>query len=473
MSQDEPLGFVSESGAFDRASGVIRPDVDIRPGSYLRLRAPSGPDVLVSVRGVRWGGGVFTTETASYHLRHLDQLEHRAATTFQLLDLIFIGSLRATGKLDRRPRSIRAGSAIESLQPAELSALLELNSASAVRLGELTSHPGVHVGISAEELGSAHLAIVGQTGSGKTNVQRLVRRGLQGIPEARLSYVVFDFHDEFRSSGVTEQELNPPFAFGPRDLQYEVLAELLPGLSLPQQDLLAVALDRKPGSIDALIQAIMSSKGTEASRRVLARRLNLLDKARAFSRTDDLAGRVASQVRKPGHGAILRLGSVQSELAQVFIGSVVRHLMVERMHGGVSRVVLLVDEAHRLMSPQASQTATRSFRLVAQEGRKFGVTMVLATQRPSLIDATILSQCGSFVSLRLTSEGDSRAVGHAMEVRAAELSALGVGQGIFRRVGSPDPFWIDFELEKGEPQSVKEKELRDPSAVRQQQLFDW
>ncbi|MEM2791409.1 MAG: ATP-binding protein, partial [Thermofilaceae archaeon] len=71
---------------------------------------------------------------------------------------------------------------------------------------------------------------------------------------------------------------------------------------------------------------------------------------------------------------------------------------------------------------------------IASEGRKFGVFLILVTQRPSRIDADALSQCNSQIILRITNPYDQRAVAEASERLGEEimrdLPGLNVGEAI-------------------------------------------
>ncbi|MEM4762153.1 MAG: ATP-binding protein, partial [Thermofilum sp.] len=71
---------------------------------------------------------------------------------------------------------------------------------------------------------------------------------------------------------------------------------------------------------------------------------------------------------------------------------------------------------------------------IASEGRKFGVFLILVTQRPSRIDADALSQCNSQIILRITNPHDQRAVAEASERLGEELMrdlpGLNVGEAI-------------------------------------------
>lgn len=77
-------------------------------------------------------------------------------------------------------------------------------------------------------------------------------------------------------------------------------------------------------------------------------------------------------------------------------------------HGiGRSRPLLVVlEEAHRYLGESASNMARTAANRIAREGRKYGVGLMLVTQRPSELPDTALAQCGSLVAMRLTNSAD-------------------------------------------------------------------
>ncbi|MEI8180432.1 ATP-binding protein [Aestuariivirga sp.] len=75
--------------------------------------------------------------------------------------------------------------------------------------------------------------------------------------------------------------------------------------------------------------------------------------------------------------------------------------------GGRSRPLMVVlEEAHSYLGSQSKGRAASAARRIAKEGRKYGVGLMLVSQRPSEIDNTILAQCGTIVAMRLTNEAD-------------------------------------------------------------------
>lgn len=76
---------------------------------------------------------------------------------------------------------------------------------------------------------------------------------------------------------------------------------------------------------------------------------------------------------------------------------------------------MVCDEAHlylpKLDSADAGQSRSlETFERIAKEGRKYGVSLLVVSQRPSDLNTTILSQCNNFLSLRLSNDRDQSAV---------------------------------------------------------------
>lgn len=78
-----------------------------------------------------------------------------------------------------------------------------------------------------------------------------------------------------------------------------------------------------------------------------------------------------------------------------------------KQEAGRERPLLVVlEEAHVYLGAGSKSRAAAAARRIAKEGRKYGVGLMLVSQRPSEVDTTILSQCGTVVALRLTNDSD-------------------------------------------------------------------
>lgn len=123
---------------------------------------------------------------------------------------------------------------------------------------------------------------------------------------------------------------------------------------------------------------------------------------------------------------VLDLSGVPSAVLVHLIGGIL-NITYEAMfwgrslpEGGRSRPELVVmEEAHRYLGKDADNPARDMVQRIVKEGRKFGVGAMIISQRPSEIDETILSQCGTMMALRLSNSADQN------KVKAALPDSLG------------------------------------------------
>lgn len=135
----------------------------------------------------------------------------------------------------------------------------------------------------------------------------------------------------------------------------------------------------------------------------------------------DLPELISSWLNIANPITILDLSGMPSARLELLLGSVVEVLFESAIWGrhldeGMNKVPLLLvmEEAHRYLSNESNGLAKNMIRRIAKEGRKFGVGSMLISQRPSEIDETILSQCGTLFSLRINNSTDRARVKSAM-----------------------------------------------------------
>lgn len=126
-----------------------------------------------------------------------------------------------------------------------------------------------------------------------------------------------------------------------------------------------------------------------------------------------------------------------------------RHLLGLARDGkfGTKPTVVVLDEAHQFLNKNMGDETNRihldAFGLIAKEGRKYGLTVILATQRPRDIPEDVLSQMGMFIVHRLINQRDrevvEKACGSLDASAAAFLPTLGQGEAILVGVDFPMP----------------------------------
>ena len=119
---------------------------------------------------------------------------------------------------------------------------------------------------------------------------------------------------------------------------------------------------------------------------------------------------------------IVNLRNVAHDLLPIILGSLLELLAFERFRRGQDHsfpILLVLEEAHHYLRQWSVDGEDRrdllAYERLAKEGRKFGVSLWLSTQRPSEVSPTVLAQAGTWVAFRLTSEVDLRAISTAGE----------------------------------------------------------
>lgn len=129
---------------------------------------------------------------------------------------------------------------------------------------------------------------------------------------------------------------------------------------------------------------------------------------------------------------IVDLSGVPNEVAGTASAAIARTLFSVKIWQTVteretSPVMLVCEEAHRYVpnSGEAQYEAAQgAIRRLAKEGRKYGIGLMLVSQRPSEIEATVLSQCNSWIVLRITNESDREHVRGVLPDSMAGLTKM-------------------------------------------------
>lgn len=146
---------------------------------------------------------------------------------------------------------------------------------------------------------------------------------------------------------------------------------------------------------------------------------------------------------KKSNVTLIDLSGIPFDVLSITVSLISRVLFeygyyMKRRYGKVDTPLLLVyEEAHKY-APKSSlakyRASTTSIERIAKEGRKYGVTLAIVSQRPSEVSETIFSQCNSFIAMRLTNPDDQNYVkkllpdtlGNITEV----LPSLQCGEGL-------------------------------------------
>ncbi|QDP19480.1 ATP-binding protein [Sphingomonas xanthus] len=307
---------------------------------------------------------------------------------------------------------------------------------------------------------SKHFAVLGSTGTGKsTSVALILHRISQYSPEGHI--VMIDPHGEysaaFKSCGelFNVDNLQLPYWLlnfeehcevmlttqgSERQRDADILAKCLlaartKGKNVEQYGKLTVD-SPIPYLLTDLSQILVSEMGKldRAGDTTPYQRLkNKLDELRADPRygfmfsgmlvNDSMGSFIAKLFRLPSHGrpiSIVDVSGVPSEVTSVVVSVLARMVFDYAIWSRTEaqRPLLLVcEEAHRYVPKDENsggQAVRKILERIAKEGRKYGVSLGLITQRPSDLAEGVLSQCGTIISMRLNNDRDQACVRAAM-----------------------------------------------------------
>jgi DNA helicase HerA-like ATPase len=152
------------------------------------------------------------------------------------------------------------------------------------------------------------------------------------------------------------------------------------------------------------------------------------------------------QLFRPGQCTVLQLNEIDGREQQVIVATLLRRLNQARMdtEKGLAAdgdenylpypAFVLVEEAHNYAPANAEVVTTQILKTILSEGRKFGVSVGLISQRPGRLDSDVLSQCMTQCLMRIVNPIDQARVAESIESVGRdllkELPALSKGQVI-------------------------------------------
>ena len=138
---------------------------------------------------------------------------------------------------------------------------------------------------------------------------------------------------------------------------------------------------------------------------------------------------------KPMQLSVIDLSGLEDEVSD-YIAYKILSEIYEKAAGGEFKypVFVFIEEAHRFIPHEGRTYSSGIIRKISAEGRKFGVFLILITQRPSKIHSDALSQCNSQIIMRITNPEDQRAVSVSSERMSRDLlddlPGLNVGEAV-------------------------------------------
>ncbi|MDP2903812.1 MAG: DUF853 family protein [Methylovulum sp.] len=474
-------------------------------GSYVAIRQ-TGISVLAIVFKM-WGKDRF------------DNAGNRM--TDRLVSLVPVGEILDNGTFIRGVRRYpTSGAGVYVVGMNEINAIFSKFRDYRFFIGQLSSHQNYHLGLDPRALFGRHFAIIGQSGSGKSwTVTSLIQSTVKAMPKSHI--IVLDLHGEYCwkdqhgkvQSAFAENQVNYVDAIemempywimsfvelvdlfidredSSASLQISFMREVIQqlkrkeakqiGLSSVTVDtpvyfpLVEMYLQFKNANEErkdfGKVQGVLFSQFDEFLIRIQSRlndvRYNFLMKPKVHNNSDsmtDLLRQFVGLGEKKANITVIDLSSVPTDIRPAICSQVGR-LAYEFNYWNPERrefpITLICEEAHAYIPREKGgqfDGAKKMMERIAKEGRKYGVSIGVVSQRPTELSETMLAQCSSFICLRTSNPDDQayikKLVPEAEGDLTDTLSSLGRGEALVLGEATPIPTRVQIYRPNPEPKS--------------------
>lgn len=440
---------------------------------------------------------------------------------------------KLTGKLYRFRRGVTRyptpGAEVHAVTTADLRQIYAADDRPHIEIGTVYPTRDIRAALHVDALLGKHFALLGSTGTGKSTAAALILHRICALaPQGHV--VMIDPHGEygsaFQHNGALFDVSNLQLPYWLMNFEEHCEVFLTSEGSDQQVDadilakcLLAARSKNRVGqeigklTVDAPVPYLLSDltnalslemgkmdKATDTA--PYLRLKSKIDEVKGDPRyafmfsgmlvADTMAAFLARIFRLPGDGkpiSIIDVSGVPNEITAVVVAVLSRMVFDYAIwsRGEARRPVLLVcEEAHRYVPNERNADGSSVGRIlsrIAKEGRKYGVSLGLITQRPSDLAEGVLSQCGTILSMRLNNERDQAFVRAAMPEGARGFldaipalrnrECIAVGEGVAtpvrllfddldpaKRPASDDPLFSELWREAGGEEAMLERTIR-------------
>lgn len=506
MTEQKKIGFVTEvnSGALsvmiDEAIGSLRREVNGKMyyigqmGSYVLI--PVGKVIVVAM----------VSELKKHDISVNSEWKQRVVLTVTL-----VGTVKA-GRYERGVSILPSIDApVYFAEDQDLSAVFSIFQKFGFSLGQLSMFEKERAFLDPNRFFSKHIAIVGSSGSGKSCTVASILQKVAPFPDTNV--IIIDIHNEYHAAFGTDAnylpiaELELPFwlmnfeelqemFIDDRDenaaSQITVLKDLIVASKKGKNPELAevITIDTPAyfdiAEIRARLQFLDTEKVTGLGMggaakegpfygkftRFLVRldsklndvRYAFMFKPKQYTHTDTLSD-FLQKIFGPGGSAkvtIMDMSGVPFDIVNTVVSLLARvtfDFNFWNPHRRDFPVLLVFEEAHNYLPAvgESTKAARRTVERIAKEGRKYGVSCMIVSQRPAEVSETILSQCSNYVVLRLTNPIDQNYVRKLVPDTfiglVDVLPSLRQGEALIVGDALPMPLRVQVDYPKPEPES--------------------
>jgi uncharacterized protein len=285
----------------------------------------------------------------------------------------------------------------------------------------------ISIKMSLQKVLTKHLAILAKSGAGKSYALGVL---LEEIMEQGIPLLIIDPHGEY--AAMKEPSIEPkcyisqieeygdininqnlkPLKLSERMNSHE-LAKILPlQLSSTQESILfSVMKDLEPLNFDNILLELEQINA--AGKYNIIDTISSLRDLKLFSSSPT----PLNELIKPNKCSIINLKGIDPQIQDIIVYKLLKDLFAKRKQEKIPPFFCVIEEAHNFCPEKGFGKAKSSqvLRLISSEGRKFGLGLCIISQRPALVQKSILAQCSSQIIMKITNPNDLRAIMGSLE----------------------------------------------------------
>jgi len=318
-----------------------------------------------------------------------------------------------------------------------------------------------------------HVSILAMTGGGKSYMSGAV---IEELMKHHVTTVIIDPHGEYNAMRSVGKKFDGslPFNVEPRGYKDHIL-EFSPNTKINKQakplqftlsnlgarELLALTNIKNTrtylGPLQKALDMLQSAKPNYSMRDIinvleadedvnmgaLVGELTYIQQAGIFT----AQGTHITELVQEGKCTIINLKGAAPDIQELIVDRIGTALFELRKINKIPPLMLVAEEAHNYCPQQGKVSCSQIFRTIASEGRKFGLGLMVISQRAAKIDKNVLSQCNTQVILKVINPNDLKAIANSVEGLtqgiADEIQRLPVGVAIISGGGLSMPLFLD------------------------------
>ncbi|MFZ2411639.1 MAG: ATP-binding protein [Candidatus Methanoperedens sp.] len=370
----------------------------------------------------------------------------------------------------------------------------------------------VHVNLDANNLVQKHCSILAKTGAGKSYTGGVI---LEELLDKNVPLLIIDPHGEYATLKSPNEDKHTSFerygitpkGYATQITVYTPASKLLNpaadslfrlnGINLGIKEFTQLfSEDRSQNETGILFEAVSKLKAEkekytiddiifEVGQNKSKVKWNVVNKLETLRETGLLSDKATTinELVQEGRASIIDMKGVNPDLQAMIVSKLCTDIFEARKLNTIPPCMLVIEEAHNFCPEKGFErtVSTDILRTIASEGRKFGLGLMVVSQRPARVDKNILSQCNTQIIMKVTNPNDLKAISKGLEGISSDveedIKRLSPGVAMIVSTYIERPILVDIRTRKSKhggasvpvvkvPVSEKEKET--PQAQAQE-----